>query len=306
MIYINYSFRIKLVYPFAPHLLTQSFLILHTTLLAFTFDGTAYSTGVNDATLTSHGVVYAAGSVRALRVAGIAGNSSGSSSTYAALAKKVDGSATVANAPAVAGYSVKTALTDGINGLDLGTGITNLPTAAIMTFSIFNITPSKIADNEPDIIITQIAQPVAGNDFFSFIDASGSVVGTSISQDMTLLARFGTYDLDLFNLTPNTPWNTATVYSAAIPSTNREIRLVGFRLSDFGITSLNVGQIKALKITPSGNSDYAFIAYNANAINIPPNISQNDAATNTTIRNGGVANLAVIGSSSSGEALNYS
>lgn len=274
-------------------------------LLGFTFYGTTYSTGVNDATLTNNGVLFTASSFRALPVAGITGGTGNSTSTYLALGKKVDGSATVGNTPAVAAFSVKTVLSDGIKGLDLGTGITNLPTAAVLTFQISNIDPTKLADNEPDLILTQIAQPVTGNDVYRFIDASGAVVGNSFTQDMTLLPKFGTYDLDLFNLTPNTPYNNATAYSTYATNTNREIRVIGVQLSDFGITPANVGQVKALQVTPSGNSDYAFIAYNTNAMNLPPNITQNAAPTNTTICSGGTANLAVLASAAAGGALSY-
>ncbi len=275
-------------------------------LLAFTYNSVTYSTGVNNNTLSANGVSYTAGSYKALPVAGITGTSASSSATYLALAKKVDGSLNVANPTAVSSYSLKSVLIDGQNGLNLGTGFTNLPTSAILTFRIYNIDSSKIADAEPDIILTQIAQPVTGNDIFSFVDSVGNVVGRSVTQDMTLLQRFGTYALDLFNLTPNTPYNSARLYSANTANTTREIRLVGFKLSDFGIVPDSVRKVKALKITPSGNSDYAFIAYNTNALNLPPNISVDDSTTNATICSGGTANLAVIGTAAAGGALSYS
>jgi hypothetical protein len=275
-------------------------------LLAFTFNGTTYSTGVNNSILNTNSITYTAGNYKALPVAGISGTTPSSGSTYLALAKKVDGSANVANAAAVSSYSVKSVLTDGANGLNLGTGVTNLPTAAILTFQISNINSANINDAEPDIILTQIAQPVVGNDQFSFVDASGTVVGTTISQDMTLLPLFGNYALDLFNLTPNTPYNNATAFSAFGANTTREIRLAAFRLSDFGITPANVSQVKALKISPSGNSDYAFIAYNAAAINLPPNITQNTTATNTAVCSGGTANLSVLAAAVGGGSLSYS
>jgi hypothetical protein len=276
------------------------------TLLAFTYNGTMYSTGVNNSILTTHGLSFIPGNFRALPVAGISGvTSTSANSTYLALAKKVDGSAAVANTPAVDHMSVKDALVDGPNGLDLGTGVTNLPSTAVLTFQIFNIDPARVADNEPDIILTQIAQPVSGNDIYTLLDAAGTVIGTTVSQDMILLPKFGSYDLDLFNLVPGTPYNTATAYTAFTANTNREIRVVGLRLSDFGITLANVAQVRALRITPSGNSDYAFIAYNANAINIPPNISVNDAKTNTTICSGGTAHVAVVATAASGGSLTY-
>lgn len=274
-------------------------------LLAFTHNGVTYSTGVNNSILTANSVTFSAGSFKALPVAGLTGTT-GATSTYLALAKKVDGSANVANTPAVASYSIRSVLVDGPNGLNMGTGVTNLPTTAILTFQIFNIDGTKTSDTEPDIILTQIAQPVTGNDVFSFIDASGITVGNTVTQDMTLLPKFGSYDLDLFNLTPSTPYNSARAYSAFSTSTNREIRMIAFRLADFGINAGNVSQVKALKITPSGTSDYAFIAYNANAINLPPNVTQNDDETNSSICAGGTANLSVLATAVSGGALSYS
>ncbi|MBE7172844.1 MAG: IPT/TIG domain-containing protein [Williamsia sp.] len=275
-------------------------------LLAFTYNGTTYSTGVNNGILSTNGINYTAGNFKALPVAGITGTSASSTATYLALARKVDGSLNVANPSTVSGYSLKSVMIDGQNGLNLGTGFTNLPTTAILTFRIFNIDSSRIADAEPDIILTQIAQPVSGNDIFSFVDSSGKVVGRTVTQDMTLLQRFGTYALDLFNLTPNTPYNSAKLYNANAANTTREIRLVGFKLSDFGITADSISKVKALKITPSGNSDYAFIAYNANALNLPPNISVDDSTTNAIICSGGTANLAVIGTAAAGGSLSYS
>jgi hypothetical protein len=281
-------------------------------LLAFTYNGATYSTGVNDVVLDGHSVTYTPGNFRALPVSTIAGVSpaAGSGSVYLALASKVDGSATVANTPAVASFSVKSVLTDGAKGLNLGTGVTNLPFSAEMTFNIFSVDPLKIADNEPDILLTQIAAPSTGNDVFSFIDGSNNVVGNTVTQDMTLLPSFGTWVLDLFTLTPSTPYDAATAYSAVQPTssgtnTTRPIRLVGFKLSDFGITAANVGQIKAFRIAPSNNSDYAFIAYNANAIGLTPAVSRNDIVTNTTLCSGGTAHLSVVATPSNDGTLSY-
>lgn len=273
-------------------------------LLGFTYSGTLYSTGVNDQILTNQGVGFTPGNFRALPVTDIAGVTA-ATSTYLALAKKVDGSLNVGNTPAVKDFSIRSVLVDGAKGLNLGTGVTNLPTSAVLTFQIFNIDPARLADPEPDLILTQIAQPVTGNDVFSFVDGSNNVIGSALTQDMVQLPSFGTYLLDLFNLTPSTPYNVATAYSYFSSTPTREIRLVGLKLSDFGITPANVGQVKALRITPSGNSDYAFIAYNANSINLTPNVSRNEPFTNTTLCSGGTANMSVIAAGATGGALTY-
>ncbi|CAN5366692.1 hypothetical protein BH11BAC3_BH11BAC3_38920 [soil metagenome] len=272
-------------------------------LLAFTYNGKTYSTGVNDAILTGQGINFSPGDFRSLPVANIAGVNTGGS-IYLAMASKVDGNASVANASALAGITVKDILTDGPKGLDIGTGITNLPASALMTFDIHIIQPGKISDDEPDLIITQTAQPSLSNDVFQFIDATGNTVGNVITQDMTLLTRLGTYTLDLFNLSPGAPFNSAACFSAFSTNTTREIRLVGFKLSDFGITVANYTQVAALKVTPSGNSDYGFIAY-SDAILMAPNISQNIDRSNSSVCTGGTANLEVITNSAYGGALTY-
>lgn len=274
-------------------------------LLGFTYNGTTYSTGVKDATLTANGITFSAAQFKAFPVAGVAGTNAGGP-VYLALAAKVDGSASVANTPAITNYSVRTVLTDGTSGLDLGTGITNLPSTAVMTFAISNITAARATDAEPDLVITQIADPATSNDVFSLVDASGTQVGNTITQDMTNLPSFGTYLLDLFTLTPSTAYNTATAYGVNSTYTTRPIRVVAFRLSDFGITAANAASVKSLKITPSGNSDYAFIAYNTASFNLAPGIAQDADRTVTTVCSGGAAALAVIGQAAAGGALSYS
>jgi hypothetical protein len=275
-------------------------------LLGFKYNNTFYSTGVNDGILIGNGVSFTAGSYRALPVSGISGTNALSSNVYLAAGTKVDGNNSSPSVSGVSSLTMKNALTDGVRGLNLGTGVTNLPTTAVMSFSIAAINPGKISDNEPDIIITQIADPSSGNDKFEFINAQGVIVGNQVSQDMTVLTSFGNYNLDLFSYPAGARYDTARPSaSASAGSGTRGIRIVGFKLSDFGITAANYASIKSLKITPSGNSDYAFNAYNTNAITIAPNISQNDAGTINTICTNGTMVLSVIGAAATGGNLTY-
>ncbi|MEO6548464.1 MAG: T9SS type A sorting domain-containing protein [Ferruginibacter sp.] len=277
-------------------------------LLSFTYNGTTYSTGVNNATLTGQGVNYTAGSFKSLPVAGINGTNN-ASSTFLAMASNVDGNSAIANASVVSNITIKEAMTDGINGLNMGTGVTNLPATANMDFDIHIINPAKILDAEPDILITQIADPSSGNDVFQFIDATGATIGNSITQDMTMLTILGTYSLDLFTLSPGAPFNSATGFGVSVSppgvNTTRNIRMAGFKLSDFGISLSNYLQVAALRITPSGTSDYAFIAYNTNAIDMSPNIDIYVDRTNSSVCAGGTANLEVIATAAYGGQLTY-
>ncbi len=275
-------------------------------LLAFTHNNVTYSTGVNDARLTIQGVSYTPAVFKALPVAGISGVTTGGGSVYLALAKYVDGSE-VANVGGVSDYTIKKALTDGINGLDMGTGITNLPTSATMTFQIYNIDPARVADAEPDIILTQIADPTSTNDAFAFLDASGNIVQGSHSfmQNMNHLPELGRYALDLFSMATGIPYNIARPYSPFSSSPTRGLRLISLKLSDFGITAGNASQVRALRITPSGTSDYAFIAYNAASINLPPNASLSPETSTLRVCPGGTASLEVVGTPAAGGALSY-
>ena len=275
-------------------------------LLAFTHNGVTYSTGVNNAILTNNSINFTPAVFKALPVAAIAGVASGSGSTYVALASKVDGSASSAFVPGATAYTIKQSLIDGINGLNLGTGVTNLPNTAVMTFQVYNVNAARATDAEPDIILTQIASPSSSNDVFTFLDGSGNPVGTSFTQDMTLLPKFGTYVLDLFTI-GNIPYNAARPYSVAASGTNttREIRVVSLNLSDFGINASNAGNVKALRITPSGNSDYAFIGYNAASVNLPPNAALSTETSVSRICPGGTASLEIIGTPAAGGTLSY-
>ena len=243
-------------------------------VMAVEYGGITYSTGVNNTTLTNNGVTYTAGDFRALPVASIAGNtpSGSSASNYFAMATRMDGSASAMNptAPEVAGRTAQDVLIDGIKGLGLGTGITNFAPNAQMEFIVNNIANSRIADAEPDIIVSQIADPTSSaSDVFYFVDATGAIVGNPVSVQMSAVPAIGTYKLDLFNITFNTSYNQAVLTTGQTGNGTRDIRLVGYKLSDFGITTNNDNSIAGFRIIPSGISDPAFIAYNANALLIP-------------------------------------
>src|SRR6187402_838651 len=83
-------------------------------LLAFTFAGTRYSTGVNNAALTSHGDNFVAADFRALSVAGMTGSIN--NNTKVGLGALYDG---VSNGPCPVSPTNNLALylTDGVKGL---------------------------------------------------------------------------------------------------------------------------------------------------------------------------------------------
>lgn len=242
-------------------------------LTAFTHNGTLYSTGVNDGILTSHSDVFTPRIFKAFSTDGITGNTGGASaSNFIALGAIIDGSSTAAfNSPAVAGLTVRDVLIDGINGLDLGTGVTNVTSSMVMAYKVSNIVRTAINDNEPDVLITQTADPSSVTDVYSFIDVNGNIVGNPISANLSAIDHVGTYRLDLFSLPYNELYETAVPNGNASANTTRQIRLIAFKFSEFGITESNYALIDKFKLMPGGSSDPAFIAYNASSflISVP-------------------------------------
>lgn len=277
-------------------------------LLAFTYSGVTYSTGVNDASLINNGVTFTAGNYKSLPA--VLNGTTFGGSLYIVAASKIDGNnaAAIYTHPNIRDLTIQNVLTDGTNGLNLGTGYTNLPVGATSNFSIRSIAPSKIADNEPDIIITQIADPTGtATDSYKFVDGAGNTIGNAVQQDISKLSALGTYYLDLFSVTVGIPFSIAKPIVGSQSNVTRQLRFIAFKLSDFGIDASNYSQIQNLQVIPSGVTDVAFVAYNASAINVPPSVAQNSVSTNSVIcsSGGGPAFLSVNATAAAGGNLSY-
>lgn len=280
-------------------------------LLAFTYGGVTYSTGLNNTVLNSNNITYTAGNFRALPAlfSGTTAGGGSVSQVLFCLGKRMDGNvaAAVPTSPLIKDLTFPDVLSDGPQGLNIGSGYANLSNTASMNFRVKSVQLNKISDSEPDLLVTQIADPSSGSDTYRFVDASGNIVGTAVVQNMTLLPALSNYLLDIYSTAPNVPVASAKMNAIWSANTSRPIRLLAFKLSDFGINSGNVSLIHSFQILPSGTSDVAFVAYNANAVNVPPTIGQNTAATNSVIcTTGGNAYLEVTAYASSGGDLTYS
>jgi len=234
-------------------------------LLAFEWRGTTFSTGVNDARLTTNAVSYSAQNFRALKIQNLGANSG----TYFLQGAMIDGSLTsTVLTPPLAGTASTSSerasrLTDGSNGLSLGTGIANIPNGtAEFKIGTNNLNLNGINDNIPDLIVTQVAEPggASSSDIFKFVDASGNTVGNEISVNFNSVSVVGTYSLDLFRATDGV--------MAFTPAATRDIRLLGIETNDFGITSANAAQVDRFVVVFSGTSDCAFIAFNTRSLKI--------------------------------------
>src|SRR5690554_5817284 len=167
-------------------------------LLGFVWNGATYSTGIDDAKLTNNGVTFTPTTFQALPVQDFV--PSGGSSIYVQLGELWDGvsngliggfNTNVLPAPFTAPVGVAQVLTHGLQGLDLGSAITNIPATFPLTFNFGAITdPSQIDDNIPDIIVTQMAQPNTNFDDIWFEDGSGNVIGSVLQINLILALWF--------------------------------------------------------------------------------------------------------------------
>ena len=128
-------------------------------LLAFTYSGTTYSTGVDDALLTANGISFTDQLFYAYTTDGVSGTTQGAN--YIAMGDLIDGEIdenSTITSPEILGATIYDVLIDGINGLDLGTGITNFNQTTDVQFYSAGGVLGAINDNIPDFLLTQIAK----------------------------------------------------------------------------------------------------------------------------------------------------
>jgi len=253
-------------------------------VLAFTYDNgsttTTYSTGVNDALLTLYGISFVPHVYQALPVVNVPFPTQ--SSNYAQFGEMQDGihngtlpqtvkfpfPYSASNMPTLADL-----LTDGKYGLDISTGVTNIPSSLELEFEFTTIENiNEIGDGIPDFLITQIANPSANNlDKIWFEDENGNLVGSIVNIQQNSVPPLANTKNDLF---------TASGSASSQINQGKQIRLVALEASEFDLGSgTNYQDAKKLKYKLGGSSDLAFVAFNYKLLNI---VVANDdtAATN--------------------------
>ncbi|WP_133076115.1 DUF7507 domain-containing protein, partial [Flavobacterium piscis] len=232
-------------------------------LLAFKWKSVIYSTGVNDNILNTEKVNYKAQKFRALKIQSLGLNKD----TYILQGSMIDGLPNTAvldpklAGTAATGAELAARLTDGSNGLSLGTGVANIARgSAEFKIGSNNLNLLGINDDIPDLIVTQVAEPgnINQSDIFKFVDAAGKTVGNEITVAFTSVKAIGTYSLDLFKADGGVNGFT--------PAATRDIRMLGLETSSFGITENNASQVDRFVVSFSGSSDCAFIAFNTNSL----------------------------------------
>jgi len=245
-------------------------------LLAFRWDadgpGTAYapvtySTGVNDTALSIGGVAFQSGTFISLPIYNIP---TPGSNTFIGVGKMYGGNGNVSPVPV--NNNMVEYLSDGANGLGLGSAIFNIPQGSSISLNTMGIVASSVGDGVPDLIFTQMGNPSSANDSYHFEDINGNIVGTTYSVAFSNVPSIGKACWKFYNANVNPPaYNVGTSSGC-----EREIRVLAADWSEFGITSANYPQAVKLIQSFSGTSDLAFIgAYNHESITFAASIAGN-------------------------------
>ncbi len=240
-------------------------------LLGFIWNGQTFSTGVNDAILGAHGVSFSPQHFQAFPVRNV--TLTGSLIGLGQLKDGIDNGASTPQ-PFTLPPNVSAFLTDGPQGLDIGTGVANIPTGTLTFDFGAIIDPTKIGDGVPDILVSQIAQPSAAYDSVYFTNAAGVLIGNRIAIRHTAASvpSVGNWTADFYA--------TNGSLAAVLTKTDRPLRVWATDLSAFGITAANYASAVTLRYKLNGSSDPAFLAFNSSVIEV---ISANDDDTATNL-----------------------
>ncbi|MCO5259999.1 MAG: T9SS type A sorting domain-containing protein [Crocinitomicaceae bacterium] len=227
-------------------------------LLGFTSNGTTYSTGVSDNTLTTNGVSFNP-QVFYSMPATITGTVQ-----YFGVGPYYGGFCNISPVPITSNKSAL--MVDGIHGLDLGTAIFN--TSSNSFYTVASIEPSAIGDGIPDIIVTQVGDPSTTLDNFRFLNASNNTVGNVINVNFSTVTYIANCEWKFYN--SSAQYVSGSPNTANCVNNTRQLRMIAFDFADFGITASNYSSITQLRHTLSGSSDQAFVAYNQTSIILLP------------------------------------
>ncbi len=179
----------------------------------------------------------------------------------------------------IAGTTIFDVIIDGQNGLELSTGISNFNNDTSVKFFSGNGNPGIIGDDEPDLLITQIAQ-AGGSDIYFYADERDNVVGTPIrlSINNTNTTRLAEWRLDLYSFPGNQPFVSTNPNKRGFTNNDNEhrpIRMIAFKLEDFDINDdflsrgdpddlpYYIEEVNNINMVAGGTADTAFLAYNA-------------------------------------------
>jgi len=236
-------------------------------LLGFTLGGVNYSSGVNPTLFGSRVGTYVNENYRAFPTSFSVGSTS--TNYLIGIPRYVNGVLQdQTNRPSLScDTSLGYYLRDGQNGLDLSTAVFNIPKQDLTFYVnvLADINPNCITDNIPDIIVTQVGAPSTTFDIFKFTDLNGNTIGVQKDVNFSTVTPSGTA-LWSFYFAGNCPHNYNT--GSGFSGTTRDVRVLTFKLSDFGITLANYQNAVKFVQVLSGDSDVAFSAYSTNSLSL--------------------------------------
>ncbi len=215
------------------------------------YNGTAVNmtlTGTNSNFVPSRDF-FINGLMKALPVSNVATSGSG----YA----RIEPSTASAPSDSFMASDLALSLTEGTQGLNIGSGLVNIPQLR-QEFVLVNVVSSTIEDSIPDIVITQVDEPSISYDQLWFENSSGTIVGSKVAIDFSVLDKVGEWSSKSYSIPGNTAGGTSI----------SPIRLKALYLSDFGITASDASSLSKLVYMPTGSSDPAFIAYDSNSLSV--------------------------------------
>lgn len=234
-----------------------------------------FSTGVNDSLLRAQGMNFIPVNFKAVPIS--LGNRSGSS-YYIGIGSNYNNAwqPPSPSPPYTAPYfrSPEYYLTDGIQGLDIGTAVFNIPAGTNGTsYQIDQFSVSRIGDGIPDIVVTQTGVFSGTADKFRFVDINGNTVGNELSSSFPGslgVAHWAFYNVSNGYYTSPQPQGTDYIDNNQNP---RDIRVLQWDLISFGLNASNVGNVTHFIHQLGGSSDPAFVAYNTSSFRALGNLS---------------------------------
>lgn len=251
-------------------------------LIGFTVGSTTYATGANNKALEDNSGIPAANIIkenyRSFPVSLTIPTPNTATNFLIGMPRFIDGvEQTRTLAPSLScDTSLGFYLRDGVNGLNLATAVFNIPKQELsfLVNVLADINPNCINDDIPDIIVTQVGATASppNLDVFKFTDSQGVTIGTPKSVDFSGVAASGQALWNFYSIGGrNCPTPYPAYYSGnpeGFSNTMRDIRVLTFKLSDFGITTENFrSAVKFVQIL-SGESDVAFSAYSTNSMSM--------------------------------------
>lgn len=226
-------------------------------MIGFTVNGTTYSTGVNDALLTTNSVNFVAGTYKALKPTPLATKPTPESSLVIGLARDLPAPAPV---PFTNPDQYLTYLDDGPNGLELATALFNSPAQKLL----FPVIIPASADLAAPYLVTTLVGSNNKVDKYRFVDSNGATIGTEVSV-LPSGGDIATFSWIYYRVNGTLANGPGGFLQA--PGENK-LRMRVYNLSDFQVPPNRHADIAALELALNGESDISFVAYNTKLL--PP------------------------------------